>query len=132
MQRSQRVVGWSQCRLGKGFRRSPWIPAYICNQRGWGKQVRVGAWEGVVAPFYQDLQSRCSSEPPLFGMTEPLFDAASLSGGGPWFLADSSLMSGEACHVIFDPQLVIDLRVCPGCASSLSLAVVEGPHVGSE
>ena len=41
MQRGQQIVGGSQYRLGKDFRGSLWIPVYILNQRGWGKQIRV-------------------------------------------------------------------------------------------
>ena len=57
MQRGHRIVGGSQCRLGKGFRGSPWISVYILNQRRWGKQFRVDVWEGIIAPFYQDFLS---------------------------------------------------------------------------
>ena len=52
--------------LGKGFWRSPWTLAYIFNQSSWGEQVRKGAWDSDVAPFYQDLLFRCPSEPPIF------------------------------------------------------------------
>jgi len=48
------------------------------------------------------------------------------SGGRSWSLTVSTLVSGEAFHVSCGPQLVIDFEVCPGCVSSLSLAVSEG------